>query len=230
MKNIFLFIVVFTISSNALLSQSIEEYNKKIDSLNAVVKEVDIEISELNKRKTEIKEILRTVIQERNSLEFESQLIEGIPITLNAFGGRLRDEPDTNGKVLIEIPRGEKVLVYDWYKRPYFKASYKGKIGYISFSSLNVNYQLKSIINKDLAENNPELERLTKMFGSDAAKKILRKEYWIGMTDEMAKVSLGFPDDINRTIGTWGTQEQWIYSKKDLYLYFLNGELTTIQE
>lgn len=50
------------------------------------------------------------------------------------------------------------------------------------------------------------------------------------MTDKMAKASLGNPDDINKSTGSWGVHEQWVYSKKDIYLYFENGKLTSIQD
>ena len=68
------------------------------------------------------------------------------------------------------------------------------------------------------------------MFGYANAQRIKNGGYWIGMTDEMAKLSLGNPDEINRTTDSWGVQEQWVYSGKNLYLYFENGKLTSIQE
>ena len=49
------------------------------------------------------------------------------------------------------------------------------------------------------------------------------------MTDKMARESIGYPDDINSSVGSWGTHEQWVYEKKDLYLYFENGILTSFQ-
>ena len=47
------------------------------------------------------------------------------------------------------------------------------------------------------------------------------------MTKEMAIIALGEPDDINKTVGSWGVHEQWIYNK--LYIYFENGKLTSYQ-
>ena len=58
----------------------------------------------------------------------------------------------------------------------------------------------------------------------------------IGMTKEMALASWGRPSDINRTVGSWGVHEQWVYSTSPAYgsipsnyLYFENGILTTYQ-
>ena len=48
------------------------------------------------------------------------------------------------------------------------------------------------------------------------------------MTDEMAVVALGSPKDINRSVGSWGTHEQWVYDGE--YLYFENGKLTSWQD
>ena len=44
----------------------------------------------------------------------------------------------------------------------------------------------------------------------------------------MALISLGKPDDINRTVGSWGVNEQWVYGRN--YYYFENGKLTSYQD
>lgn len=52
----------------------------------------------------------------------------------------------------------------------------------------------------------------------------------IGMTQDEAILSMGGkPYDINRTVGSYGTREQWCY-KGGVYLYFDNGLLTTWQD
>jgi len=47
------------------------------------------------------------------------------------------------------------------------------------------------------------------------------------MTKEMAIIALGYPEDINKSVGTWGIHEQWVYNKS--YYYFENGKLTSYQ-
>lgn len=47
------------------------------------------------------------------------------------------------------------------------------------------------------------------------------------MTEEMATISLGMPNDVNRTVGSWGVHEQWVYD--NIYLYFENGKLSSYQ-
>ena len=68
-----------------------------------------------------------------------------------------------------------------------------------------------------------------KKYGSqEIADKIVAKKIWLGMTDRMAVDSWGIPVDINKTVGSWGVHEQWVYGDK--YLYFENGVLTSWQE
>lgn len=79
------------------------------------------------------------------------------------------------------------------------------------------------------AYNKEKLSILVKAFGEVNGKRVFNKEYWIGMTDEMAELSLGKPDDINRTVTSRTVKEQWVYSKYGIYLYFTNGLLTSYQ-
>ena len=120
-------------------------------------------------------------------------------------------------------------MIYNWYEKPYFKAAYKEKVGYISYSSLVENEKLSVIIQKDLPKMSPYLARLTKKYGASIAKKISNGGYWRGMSKVMALESLGEPNDKNRTTGDWGVHEQWIYNNKKLYLYFENGKLESYQ-
>jgi hypothetical protein len=48
------------------------------------------------------------------------------------------------------------------------------------------------------------------------------------MTSAMALASWGEPNKVNRTVGKWGVNEQWVYD--DTYLYFENGKLTSWQD
>lgn len=68
---------------------------------------------------------------------------------------------------------------------------------------------------------------LIKKYGADNAEIILEGKVRIGMTKTMCEEAWGHPDEINKMTGSWGTDEQWVYGNS--YLYFENGELTTIQ-
>ena len=50
-----------------------------------------------------------------------------------------------------------------------------------------------------------------------------------GMPDRRVESLIGPPDDINRSSGSWGVHEQWVYRQKNLYLYFENGMLESWQ-
>ncbi len=68
-------------------------------------------------------------------------------------------------------------------------------------------------------------------FDQVTASKILNRQVWIGMTTEMAILSLGNPSDINKTVTAYGSHEQWVYNYRTIdYLYFDNGILTGWQE
>jgi len=71
---------------------------------------------------------------------------------------------------------------------------------------------------------------LNTKYGTEIANKILDGRIWLGMTDAMAKDSWGQPNENNRTVGSWGVHEQWVYSRKNTYLYFENGILTSWQD
>lgn len=75
---------------------------------------------------------------------------------------------------------------------------------------------------------NPELPAKT-------VKYILAGKIFIGMTREQVLASCGRPRDINRTVGSWGVDEQWIYGYSSnfndrVYLYFENDILTSYQD
>lgn len=51
----------------------------------------------------------------------------------------------------------------------------------------------------------------------------------VGWNKDMCILSWGFPDKVNKTTGSWGTSEQWVYKYRG-YLYFTDGTLETIQD
>jgi len=68
--------------------------------------------------------------------------------------------------------------------------------------------------------------------GSVNGTKLNEGKMWLGMTDKMLIEVLGKPNDINRTVGSFGLHEQWVYGsleKMELY-YFENGKLTSSQD
>jgi hypothetical protein len=78
------------------------------------------------------------------------------------------------------------------------------------------------------AEVNKRNRELVAKFGKVNASRINNSEYWIGMTKEMAELSLGKPEKINRTVTEESVSEQWVYP--GVYLYFKNGKVVSFQD
>lgn len=52
----------------------------------------------------------------------------------------------------------------------------------------------------------------------------------MGFTKEQFLLAREEPDDINKTVGSWGVHEQWVYKgRNDKYFYFENGTLKSWQ-
>ncbi|OEY72628.1 hypothetical protein [Salegentibacter salarius] len=82
--------------------------------------------------------------------------------------------------------------------------------------------------NEILAKKELEEKRLLNKYGKKVFDQLKRGMYWIGMNKEQLTFSLGWPEDINRSVGSWGTKEQFVYST-DLYIYLENGVVTSYQ-
>lgn len=87
--------------------------------------------------------------------------------------------------------------------------------------------------NKKLAT--PKTRKGTKLTAEqeDSLRRVWKKEkeattIKLGFTKEQVLERWGEPKDINKTVGSWGVHEQWIYTKT--YLYFENSILTSWQE
>jgi len=66
-------------------------------------------------------------------------------------------------------------------------------------------------------------------WAQDVVKIIKQRKVKIGMTAEQVSISWGKPEEINKSVGSWGVNEQWVYGDGH-YLYFENGKLTSWQD
>lgn len=237
MKNLLSsFLIIITLTT---YSQDLSKIQSQIDSLKKVKKEyeskiqfIDLRIKDLEERKT--------------SSQFEKVESLDYPIA-QQLQIKIRDKDNSSGKIIYEPKNGENLKLVDFNDdNKYWTVSYMNKIGYVNEifiqNNLTISEFKKSIllkksreetVDKSIREKERQL-RLIKKYGTSDAERIFRGQYWIGMTDEMAKESLGKPDNLNRSVGSWGTHEQWIYesrtiNKTILYLYFENGTLTSFQ-
>lgn len=87
--------------------------------------------------------------------------------------------------------------------------------------------QLQRELEERVAQEAARYKELKRKYGKTNADLIVNGEVRLGWSKEMCRESWGEPNDINTSIGSWGTHEQWVYYSS--YLYFENGKLTSIQ-
>ena len=140
----------------------------------------------------------------------------------------------SDGKPLQSIPQNH---VWEIVDLTFIEADDKAMLGYILTSNdikdVFCSTYLKNFIpyNEYLAESkkkaNWEKSMITK-YGKANGTLIIQGKVNIGFTKKMCEESWGKPSDINKTSGSWGVHEQWVYGYGS-YLYFENGRLTSIQ-
>ena len=72
------------------------------------------------------------------------------------------------------------------------------------------------------------LDSLVHTWELSVSEKVSAGVIGLGMTCEQVKLSWGPPDDVHRTVGSWGVHEQWVYRSQ--YIYFENGVVTSWQD
>lgn len=160
----------------------------------------------------------------------------------------LKKEKSPISDIILTLSKNDSIVLLECYDI-YWLISTKSHKGYVHKMFISETDKIKSIkdemkIAKDILKKKQKntakkkqleqeiikkKESLISRYGQEIARKILNKEFWLGMTSSMAIQSLGFPDKTNKSVGSWGTHEQWIYRSKDLNLYFENGKLTSWQ-
>lgn len=214
----------------------ISMYGQSLDSLNHEIHLLELEMESINEKVDALVEF-KMVLQQKifakqgeiNQLEFQNQKGEGVLTKISSKGGKLRDAPSNNGNTIAKLNSGDEILLYDWYQAPYFKASYKGQIGYINFATLAENGFIKNVLLVEMKKEIPRLALLSKRYGESTAQRLIRKEIWKGMLAEMARDAIGSPNNINRKFYSSGVYEHWIY-QNGKHLYFEDGVLTSWQD
>ena len=228
-----LFISSFTNAQNTneqinLLVNKINKFNINILSLKDSIKNIEFDIEKLKS-----KEVLKT--------------IKDSSIVSIAFkDGSLKKEPLVGSDIILILDKDSEVLVTD-YVNAYFKVCINSVCGYINEMWIKENYEVNrlkdfKIIEKEKLLNFKEQKRISqvkkynqeqenrdiKKYGKSIYEKLKKGYYWIGMTEKMALISLGKPNDVNSSVGSWGTHEQWVY-EDGFYCYFENGILKSYQ-
>lgn len=240
-KIIVTFLLVFSsinaqksVNSLEQLETSKQNILEKIKILNDSIKKIELNIYKLK------------------SNEYQQNIKDSTIITVAKQNGKLKKIPDVMGEIILTLNEDKKVIIID-YHNEYFGVCFDSICGYINdywiidnektkeyvkfkkdeeAERIRIKNEQKIIANKNrIKEEEIELKKIEniniKKYGKVLYEKLKRGYYWIGMTDKMALIALGYPSKINRSVGEWGVHEQWVYN--NIYLYFENGILKSYQ-
>jgi hypothetical protein len=114
-----------------------------------------------------------------------------------------------------EVSRKEKTVLKE-YKS--VEPDRTDRISFIETTKTNAERRAKK-----LHEENPYWDKKECML-------IIERKIWMGMSKDQLVKSWGRPNDINRTVGSWGSHEQWVYGDFGPYVYVENGTVTSWQD
>lgn len=181
----------------------------------------------------EVKEEIKTAIQ-------EGRIVRGMTKeqAFVAYGETCSSYYDGNEVLIYAYDGGHSFRKNDVC---YGEEKFYLRDGIVAFVSRSEYYKWKE---KEFADNEKRKKESEKSSAyrkrkeyveknnslTDVVKKaILAEKVVIGMTKEDVEASWGKPKDINRTVGSWGVHEQWVYGSSN-YLYFEDGKLTSWQD
>ena len=224
-----------------LLAQDNKELERLLQLKELVSKEI-----------IQLQDSVKKIEAEIKSIEYDNalRLISDSAITTMSKGRAIiRRTPSPSEKPLVVLDKPTKLILLDFVDG-YFGVLADSIYGYISDMWIEQDERIKKFLeakrleseklsqlaqerSKAIEEKEKQLleEKYIKQYGKEVWQKLKWGHFWIGMDREMAIISLGYPDDINRTVGSWGVHEQWVYStRRKLYLYFENGVLNSYQD
>ena len=232
---LFIFSSIYQLSFAASLDSLLAiraELTHKLDSLTRLIDDIKIQRESIN---DELKKITILIDQDqknqRADTEIESFMGE-VRIVLSI--SRFKETPESSFRstTIAELKRGDKVLLLGLHDENYFKAQYLGRDGYIHrrfFDEDNEEYRDYYI--SQLKKVNTRMGNLVERYGLQDGRRIYNGRYWLGMTKDMARASLGTPTNINRSAHAGGMRrEQWVYRSLGLYLYFDGNILSSYQK
>lgn len=243
MKKIFIILLLTTSLTRA------QEYVEQIKQLESSKKQISDRIILLNDsiRKIDLK------INVIKSKEFQKIISESSLVVFAKKNAYIKKTPDVLGEIILTLEEDKKVVVLDYHDE-FFGVCVDSICGYMNEMWIIGNEKTSEFV-KIKRQEELELERLKdehrikenerkskeedveyakiekanlKKYGKEVYEELKKGYYWIGMTNEMALISLGSPNDNNRSVGSWGVHEQWVYNN-GLYLYFENGKLKSYQ-
>lgn len=229
MKAFLYFVLIIIFPGSNLFGQADIDIQSRIDSLStqkiileSKIKEIDKAITALSLQKVQRSEKGFKVFAKKESYIYQKE--------------------EFWSPKLGSISEGDSLFVISISNDRYYPVQLDSAIGYIDRSDFetaddrNIRLRRKALREQDeaiikeikLQEEKDRQARIRSKYSKETAAKILDGKIWIGMTDEMARDSWGKPNSINRSVGSWGVHEQWIYN--DFNMYFENDKLTSWQD
>ena len=211
------------------LENSKKQISEKIILLNDSIKRIELKINSLK------------------SKDFQKSISDSSLIAVAIKNAKIKKTPDIMGEIILTLDEDKQVVILD-YHNEFYGVRIGSICGYMNDNWIVRNDKIIEFV-KMKKQQEEEIERLKKegklkkeeaeyakieqtylkKYGKVVYEKLKKGYYWIGMTEEMALISLGSPNDNNRSVGSWGVHEQWVYSN-GLYLYFENGKLKSYQD
>ncbi len=229
-----IFILLIFISST-VLSQTVEEYQKRINELKTQKKNIQYQINSLNNDLKNINEQIRVLEKNKSTIQPQFVSEDGIKAYIGETGGILRQEPNIKGHIIVTLNPNEVVYVQSERHNLYLKVNYQGTYGFINYTSLKSNPDIDKLMTTNTSVKNnttqiykvdtssPEYKRLSKIYGHDDAVKIINHKLWKGMSTGQIRESVGSPVSISRENSPKGLIETWIYNDKNIKV--INGSL-----
>lgn len=201
------------------------------------INEIHVDYKDAMKHQKELREKIISMLEARRDS------IEAITKWVNEFKISVFSAPDKKSQIITELYQGEELypqindngwinilfnnhgwVRYRWDDAELFDSSYiRGWITDALLSDEFIERLSKQQKRRmQFVLDNPKIKKKYK-------EAINNGEIMLGMTDAMVIASWDYPEDINRTVDSWGVHEQWVYPGYT-YLYFENGKLTSWQD
>lgn len=217
-------ILVFSCSFS--FSQTDEELKSKLDELQKEKQQITSKISELKTKQDQVDKQIYEIEVKLNAGK-NAGGTSGILTKTGSNGAILRATASSTGTQIIEIPADDDILVHKKNVGLYFEATYKGKKGFVSYSSIVTTPEIDKILiesnNQGKTIDKQKQARLTKVYGKETADKIMAGILWEGMSQGMVIESIGRPVNTAKSASDQGVREVWTYDDKEVI--FLNGTL-----
>ncbi len=186
----------------------------------------------------------KVLLERRNALRNARTELIGDKRWIGSNAANVRAEPDAKASLINQLSLDTAIYVQE-ISGEWLRVAFHGPFGVIPDASsyATVDDYLKDFsfgwIHSSLASNRDPIERGIEARRNDyvarhpeldsrARAAIISGTVVLGMTSDAVSASMGAPRDVNRSVGSWGIHEQWVYPGK--YLYFENGVLTSWQD